>query len=98
MFDITEKKRVEETLRATEISYQLATEAANIGTWELDFSDGVATVSPISAKMLGMPPDKKMLSSNEWRSMIFHEDYASVMQVQEAAVHSGESFRLVFRL
>jgi diguanylate cyclase (GGDEF)-like protein/PAS domain S-box-containing protein len=98
MFDITEKKRVEETLRATEISYQLATEAANIGTWELDFSDGVVTVSPISATMLGLPPDKKTLLSNEWRGMIFSEDLAVVMEAQKAAVNIGEPFRLVFRL
>ncbi|MGV3742403.1 MAG: PAS domain S-box protein, partial [Burkholderiaceae bacterium] len=98
MFDITERKQTEESLRASELSYRLATEAASIGAWELEFATNVATISPTAAQILGLPAEKSTLSEQEWKEMIAPEDRAWVTGIQKTASETGEPFVIEFRM
>lgn len=98
MFDINDKKRIEEDWRAAEASYRLAIEAANVAAWKLNLEDGTSTLSPIGIKMLHLPDNKATLQLEEWRSMIYHEDVALVSEAQETAIRTAQPFQLEFRM
>ncbi|MDQ9169872.1 PAS domain S-box protein [Oxalobacteraceae bacterium R-40] len=98
MFDITERKQAEEKLLASQLSYKLATEAANVGTWELEFATNAATVSATAAQILGLPSGKSILTEHEWQNMIFPDDREMVIGVQQKAMSSGEPFVVDFRM
>ena len=55
--DITERKEVEEALRASEERMRLATDAASMYAWELDVQNQILTLSENFAEVLGFPAD-----------------------------------------
>ncbi len=55
--DITDRKRIEEALRASEERLREATEAAGFGVYSYDFSGGKAFYSPEFLALYGLPPD-----------------------------------------
>lgn len=95
--DMTERMLTEEARRATELTYRLATEAANVGTWEADYATGVVAISPITAKILGLPPDQKTLLRHEWQNTIHPDDLPLLLQVEEKAMRTGEPSSLEYR-
>ena len=97
MFDITDRKLAEQALHDTQLRYQLATEAAQIGTWEQDIAGGITYISPITAQVLGLPSDKTFLRREEWQAMILPEDLPKTEDVREHVVKEGESFNLELR-
>lgn len=97
MFDITDRKLAEQALHDTQLRYQLATEAAQIGTWEEDIAGGITYISPITAQVLGLPSDKTFLRREEWQAMILPEDLPKTEDVREHVVKEGESFNLELR-
>jgi diguanylate cyclase (GGDEF)-like protein/PAS domain S-box-containing protein len=95
--DITDRKRAEAALQAAQLNYRLATEAATVGTWEADYANGVVTISPITAKILGLPPDQKTILRSVWQSTIHPDDLPLLLQVEEEAWQTGESASLEYR-
>jgi PAS domain S-box-containing protein len=55
--DITEQKRVEDQLALSETALRLATEAAEIGTWDLDLTTNVLVWSNRTKAIFGISPD-----------------------------------------
>lgn len=56
--DISEAKRAEEALRASEEQLRLATDAAGIGLWDLDVLTGTIYWTPRVRAVFGMRPDE----------------------------------------
>jgi PAS domain S-box-containing protein len=56
--DVTERYRVEEALAASRESLELATEAAEIGTWDADVPNRLLTCSVRAKTIFGMPLDR----------------------------------------
>jgi diguanylate cyclase (GGDEF)-like protein/PAS domain S-box-containing protein len=81
-----------------ELTYQLATEAAGIGTWEQDLSSGSMTICAIMAQMLSLPAQQTTLSSKEWRDMIVPEDLPVIDDTIALYSHTGQTFNLEYRL
>ena len=97
MFDITERKQVEQAMHDTQIRYHLATEAANIGTWEQDIVAGVTHISPTTARVLGLPATKTFLRKEEWQAMIVPEDLPKTSGLREQSLRSGQPFNIELR-
>lgn len=95
--DITEIKRTQEALQITELTHQLAAEAANIGTWEQDLISGSVKINPISARILGLPEDQRHLMPDEYQGSIYPEDRHALLLPQEWAIGTGKPFNLEFR-
>ena len=55
--DITEQKRVEEELALSETALRLATEAAEVGTWDLDLETDMLVWSDRTKAIFGISPD-----------------------------------------
>jgi len=92
MFDITDRKLTESAMRDTEIRYQLATQAARIGTWEQEDFTGDTHISPMAAQVLGLPPDKTLLRRDEWIAMMLPEDLPKTVALREQSGLAGPSF------
>ncbi len=98
MFDITDRKVGEQAMHDTEIRYRLATEAADIGTWEQDTFAGVTHISPIAARVLGLPAGQSLIRPDEWRAMIVPEDLPKTRYLREQALHADQTFNVELRM
>ncbi|SEL88389.1 PAS domain S-box-containing protein [Sphingomonas palmae] len=56
--DVTERHRAEEALLASSESLELATEAAEIGTWDVDVATGLLNCSSRTKTIFGLPLDR----------------------------------------
>ncbi len=81
-----------------ELTYQLATEAAGIGTWEQDLSSGSMHICPVMAKMLSLPAQARSFSAQEWHDMILPEDLPIVDEAITLYSNTGQAFNLEYRL
>ncbi len=64
-FDITERRRIEEALRASERHYRLFTENVTDMVWTVDLTGRFTYFSPSTRQMLGYVPDELVGSSFE---------------------------------
>ncbi|MGZ5000163.1 MAG: response regulator [Methylomonas sp.] len=78
--DITERKRVEEQLMASEERLRLTLEAAQIGVFDWDVKNDSFEVSPIYYTMLGYPPKSDLGDRNEWLERLHPDDRTAVAQ------------------
>lgn len=97
VFDISEKKRAEQAMHDTQVRYQLATEAASVGTWEQDLAAGITHISPYTAQVLGLPTGKSALSREEWQAIVLPEDLPKTAGIREQAMRTGRSFSVELR-
>ena len=81
-----------------ELTYQLATEAAGIGTWEQDLSSGSMTICAVMAKMLSLPAQAITFSAKEWHDMIVPEDMPVVDEAISLYSNTGQAFNLEYRV
>lgn len=72
--DISERKKNEEALKASEQLWQFALEGAGDGVWEYDFETKEVFFSKQYKKMLGFEEDEFRNESSEWYSRIHPED------------------------
>ena len=81
-----------------ELTYQLATEAAGIGTWEQDMPSGQMTICPVMAQMLSLPARYTTFSAQEWQELIVPEDRPIVEEAIALYSSTGQAFNLECRL
>lgn len=72
--DVTEAKRAEAALRASEERYALAAQGANDGLWDWDLIDGRIYFAPRWKAMLGYDDDEIGTAPDEWFSRIHPDD------------------------
>jgi diguanylate cyclase (GGDEF)-like protein/PAS domain S-box-containing protein len=81
-----------------EVIYQLAAEAARIGTWDRDMATDTVTICPVMAEMLRMPAQYHVLSAEEWRHFYDEQELAELEKLLQGPASAGESFVLEYRL
>ncbi|HEY6971209.1 MAG TPA: PAS domain S-box protein [Candidatus Angelobacter sp.] len=89
--DITDRKRAEEALRASEERVRLAQQAAHIGTFEWNLRTGVNTWTPELEAMYGLPPGGFSGTQTVFENLIHPEDRARVMDLIHGSLNTRQS-------
>ncbi|MEK7336303.1 MAG: PAS domain-containing protein, partial [Nitrospirota bacterium] len=89
--DITERKRLGDTLRVNEERVQLALMSARIGIWDWNLQTDHCYWSPIVNDLLGLPVGAGPLSRQDFLARVYSDDQASVLAALLAAQHSSQT-------
>ena len=90
--DITQRKRAEEALRASEERLRLAQQAACIGTFERDIRTGAVTVSAELDLIYGLSPGTfNGTTTAFFESLVHPDDRAGVLELVQEALKTGQS-------
>jgi PAS domain S-box-containing protein len=82
--DVTERHRAEEALLASRESLELATEAAEIGTWDVDIPARLLSCSTRAKTIFGLPLDQPV-TIEEFYASVHPDDVDMVRAALEAA-------------
>ena len=88
--DITERKRLGNSLRVNEERVQLALMSARVGIWDWNLQTDHCYWSPIVNDLLGLPVGAVSLSRQDFLARIYPDDQASVQAALLAAQHSSQ--------
>jgi PAS domain S-box-containing protein len=83
--DITEQKRVEEQLALSETALRLATEAAEVGTWDLDLTTDILVWSDRTKAIFGISPDVPC-SMDDFYAGLHPDDLAATSEAFASAL------------
>lgn len=98
VIDITHLKETEAALRDSELRLRLALEAAQMGTFEADLIAGRGLIDAQQARLLGLPPDTRVVSSEELRKRVPLEDLETSDAKKQRLLLHHEAYRHEFRL
>ena len=97
--DVTERLQAESERRAADARLEIATTAADLGTWQWEGPEGINHWKAKTAKMLGLPPRDTQLSDSDWMERIHPEDRPAVSDAIAAHVHKPSDLYLAeFRM
>jgi PAS domain S-box-containing protein len=96
--DITHLKETEAALRDSELRLRLALEAAQMGTFEAHVGGNQAIIDAQEARLLGLPPETRFVSSEELRARIPLEDLQASDAKKERLELHDEAYHHEFRL
>lgn len=95
--DITDQKRIEDSLRESEESLRYAMEAAQAGSWDVNLATGEFLASERMLEIYGLPPGTVMTHELA-TSSVFAPDQQKVESALRQAVETGEILRLEYRI
>jgi PAS domain S-box-containing protein len=88
--DITERKRAQELLRASEERLRLAQQAARIGTFDWNIQTGLSNWTPELESMYGLPPGGFAGTQSAFENLVHPDDRARVMHWDDSALKTGQ--------
>ncbi len=74
VYDITERKQAEETLRENENRLRFALEGTNDGLWDVQMTSGTTYLSPRGCEILGYRPDEACAVASVWADLVHPDD------------------------
>ncbi len=98
VIDVTHLKETEAALRESELRLRLALEAAQMGTFEADIGGGQAIIDAQEARLLGLPPETRLVSSEEMRARVPFEDLQASDKKKKRLEEHDEAYHHEFRL
>ncbi|HET8715649.1 MAG TPA: PAS domain S-box protein, partial [Holophagaceae bacterium] len=94
--DLTEQRRVEEELRASERRFRTLAEAAPIGIYEYDSDRGLVYANGEHHRLTGVPRGET--DRERFRQAVYPEDRDRVLADVEAAIREGGTLETRYRL
>jgi len=95
--DVTERKRAEEELRASERRLEMAMDASKLGSWHVDFGANEMTCSAACKANFGRAPDDKF-TYKDLIETIHPEDRDRVLKAVEQIAPNREEYQDEFRI
>ena len=89
--DVTERKRAEQDLRASEERLRLAQEVAKIGTFERNLQTGEIHWTPKMEALFGLPPRGSPRSIEAFLELVHEEDRPYVARLVEQSIQKGDA-------
>jgi PAS domain S-box-containing protein len=96
--DITERKRAEEALRASDERFNLAVQAAQEGIWDWNMETNAVFYSPQYKRMLGYTEDEIEPHVSAWSRLLHPDDRARAHEVVNAVMRGEREYEMEFRL
>jgi PAS domain S-box-containing protein len=96
--DITERKRLEDALRESEMRLSHAQRIAHVGDWEFDVQAGALTWSDETYRLYGYRPQEMPVSFALFLSTTHPQDRARLDEAITAALYDGTDFTLDYRI
>jgi PAS domain S-box-containing protein len=84
--DITERKRIEDELRASEAQARLALTVAPVGSWDWDLQDSRLYWSPQVDTFLGVPPGSTRGAESELLGLVHPDDREAILLAKRRAL------------
>ncbi len=97
--DISERKRADEALQASEERFRLSMEATSDGLWDWDIKTDSGYFSPGYYRMLGYEPGDFAMAGKTWQTQIHPDDRESVLRINLDCIEGrSEHFAVEYRL
>ena len=88
--DITERKRMEQTLRTHEEQLRLALSSTEVGAWNWDLKTDHIYWSSLVDRFLGVSDGARPRTRDEWLALVYREDRKSMARTMRQAMdHPG---------
>ena len=84
--DITERKRIERTLRIHEEQLRLALSSTEVGSWNWDLQTNHIYWSSQVDKFLGLSDRARLRTKNDWLALVYQEDRESMVRMMRQAM------------
>jgi PAS domain S-box-containing protein len=96
--DITERKRTDAALRASEERLTLAFAGAQEGVWDWNLVTGAVVYSPRWKQMLGYADEEIEPHVSAWEGLLHPEDRARADQLNDSVTRGAQTYEGEFRL
>jgi PAS domain S-box-containing protein len=97
--DITDRKRVEEALLASEERYTLVARGANDGIWDWDLRTNIVYYSPRYMEILGHTPGETQQLLDEWTKRIHPDDAETAIRANKRCADGEiDNFSVEYRM
>jgi PAS domain S-box-containing protein len=96
--DVTASKRAENKLRRSEERLLEAQRLSHTGSWQLDVTSGVVTVSPEIHRIFGSSPDEDTSTAEFWNSRLHPEDRERVLECAEKSKNQKAEYEVDQRI
>lgn len=84
--DITERKRIEHTLRTHEKQLRLALTSVDVGMWSWDLQTGRFLWSSQVNRFFGLSDGTRLCTQNDWLALVYREDRESMARAMRQAM------------
>ena len=95
---VEEHRRAGETARNNEERLTLALNAAQMGTWDWQITDGTRVLSEATRRMFGLAADEPAPDAESFYAMLHPDDQASARQAMSRALEGVAPYEVEFRL
>ena len=98
VFDLTQRKRAEESLRRSEANLLEAQRLGHMGSFATDVSSGAFVASPEFLRIFGFSPDEKKPTVEMFQERIHPADRPSLLEMVKKARSEKTDYELAYRI
>ncbi|HET7370340.1 MAG TPA: ATP-binding protein, partial [Gammaproteobacteria bacterium] len=96
-WEAVERARAEKALRRSEQLQRLATEAGQIGTWDLNLKTGQSAISAQMARLMGFGSRPMRVPASRWETAVLADDRKQMLSRLASCTRTREAFEMEFQ-